>query len=459
MMNNTNITLNSQQKDALDKILLFAENGNDERMCVLEGYAGTGKTTLMRVLKEKYQGDIHFTATTNKAARVLRNMLKDFEVTTIHSKLGLVVKERDGKTKLTKGSAMRAPLNGLVVIDEASMIGEELYSMIHSEVRLNEGTKILFVMDPAQLPPVGEDGKMAVKEQNLETSELTEVMRQRDDNPILGVCSDLRPRALGGSNPYMPFLMAKKGNSAGVFIKPESSFMDGMKKCFSAASFDADFDKYRIVCYTNAAVAFYNNMIHNHRYPAGRWVELGEPIVFWQTVLYSNLIDPIEGISGDDVFLNTETEGVVIGLIEERINIGASPVLMNLEKQVKGLAEVLTHSWAVTVETTEGTLAKVRALSPAGERLLADYLKKLAAAVLKGESSWGLFYKVKGLFAHLRQPYAITAHKAQGSTFENVWVDVLNVWSNRDKSEAARCLYVACSRPTTNLVINASGER
>jgi exodeoxyribonuclease-5 len=51
----------------------------------------------------------------------------------------------------------------------------------------------------------------------------------------------------------------------------------------------------------------------------------------------------------------------------------------------------------------------------------------------------------------------MTAHKSQGSTFENVFVDVQNIWRNPNKEEAMQCLYVACSRASHHLILNASG--
>jgi exodeoxyribonuclease-5 len=64
---------------------------------------------------------------------------------------------------------------------------------------------------------------------------------------------------------------------------------------------------------------------------------------------------------------------------------------------------------------------------------------------------WKKFWEHKELFHDIKYAYALTAHRSQGSTYENVWVDYQDVLFNRNRKEAFQCLYVACSRPTTCL--------
>jgi len=55
------------------------------------------------------------------------------------------------------------------------------------------------------------------------------------------------------------------------------------------------------------------------------------------------------------------------------------------------------------------------------------------------------------LFHPVKYAYALTAHRSQGSTYENVWVDTSDILYNRERREAFQCLYTACSRPTKRL--------
>lgn len=94
----------------------------------------------------------HFTATTNKAVAALSDTIGPIaEVTTIHSLLGLVPYQ--GKLKQRRPSTVLP--NSIVVIDEASYIGEELAEFIATIV--NRVALLIFVGDSCQLPPVKDE--------------------------------------------------------------------------------------------------------------------------------------------------------------------------------------------------------------------------------------------------------------------------------------------------------------
>ena len=66
---------------------------------------------------------------------------------------------------------------------------------------------------------------------------------------------------------------------------------------------------------------------------------------------------------------------------------------------------------------------------------------------------WQKFWQHKELFHGVKYAYALTAHRSQGSTYQSVWVDYQDILLNRSRKEAFQCLYVACSRPTTQLIL------
>jgi hypothetical protein len=62
-------------------------------------------------------------------------------------------------------------------------------------------------------------------------------------------------------------------------------------------------------------------------------------------------------------------------------------------------------------------------------------------------AAWIQFWSLKGAFADIRYCHAITAHRSQGSTYAEVWVDGHDILANTmNKEEALKCLYVAVSR-------------
>jgi exodeoxyribonuclease V len=137
---------------------------------VLSGYAGTGKTTIARQIGYMFP-KAAFCAYTGKAAHVLREKGVP-NSQTIHS----LLYKLQGKDK--KGNPVFSLKNegqGLVIIDEYSMLDKALINDILSRCR-----RVLFLGDPAQLPPI-KDGKIQLESNYM----LTEIHRQALDNPIL----------------------------------------------------------------------------------------------------------------------------------------------------------------------------------------------------------------------------------------------------------------------------------
>ena len=150
--------------------------GRGEKLFRLFGYAGTGKTTLARHVAEGIDGDVLFAAFTGKAAAVMRD--KGCEnASTIHS---LIYRSKESKAEeptfvLNRASDVKKA--SLVIIDECSMVDEELGRDL-----MSFGVPVLVLGDPAQLPPVKGGGFFTESPPDIM---LTEVHRQAVDNPII----------------------------------------------------------------------------------------------------------------------------------------------------------------------------------------------------------------------------------------------------------------------------------
>jgi exodeoxyribonuclease V len=142
----------------------------------LFGYAGTGKTTLAKHIAEGVDGEVTFGAYTGKAALVLRTK-GCTDASTIHS---MIYRSREGDEngpQFVINRQSQAAKSDLIVIDECSMVDEELGRDL-----LSFGKPVLVLGDPAQLPPVKGGGFFTEAEPDVM---LTEVHRQAKDNPII----------------------------------------------------------------------------------------------------------------------------------------------------------------------------------------------------------------------------------------------------------------------------------
>lgn len=164
-----------EQSDAIDRVGRWLKAG-EPQVFRLFGYAGVGKTTLARHVAEGASGGAAFAAFTGKAAMVMR-AAGCVGATTIHALIYRANEGADGSPTFTlnvDGPAARA---GLIVIDECSMVDEELARDL-----LSFGKPILVLGDPFQLPPVKGGGYFTESPPDVM---LTEIHRQAADNPII----------------------------------------------------------------------------------------------------------------------------------------------------------------------------------------------------------------------------------------------------------------------------------
>jgi ATP-dependent exoDNAse (exonuclease V) alpha subunit len=264
----TEITLTPSQQSALDQINEWRRDERSTQTACLTGNAGTGKTTLMRLVVEAAtKAGVHsaVTAPTHKALGVLRDKLKDVPVTflTIQSLLGYRMSEQDdGTLHGTFGMGTENIRDyPFVVVDECSMLDRDLLSFL-GQVCPNY-TKVLFVGDPAQLPPVSEEGDEAGLSPVFEIVgtqfRLNEVVRQAADNPIIRIATGIR--AVQGSLARcsagdIASLAANSDGRAGMMRHHFESIVAAVAEEIRAGV-DA-----RVLCYTNKRVLAYNEAIH-----------------------------------------------------------------------------------------------------------------------------------------------------------------------------------------------------
>ena len=184
--------LSPQQDDALKAVADWLKRG-DSPLFRLFGYAGTGKTTLARYFAEGVDGTVQFAAFTGKAAQVMRAK-GAANAKTIHSLIyrprgeESVTDEVTGKTGMAPTFALNRQSDiaraKLVIVDECSMVGEELGRDL-----LSFGTPVLVLGDPGQLPPISGGGFFTDAEPDFL---LTEIHRQAAENPIVRMAMDVR---------------------------------------------------------------------------------------------------------------------------------------------------------------------------------------------------------------------------------------------------------------------------
>ena len=171
-----------QQDAALLAVSAWLKDRNGPQVFRLFGWAGTGKSTLAVHLAQDVK-TVKYAAFTGKAALVMRKRgCKGAQ--TIHSLIYTLVSEKEGEPRFIIDEESAAADADLIVIDEVSMVDEQLGKDL-----LSFGTKVLVLGDPFQLPPVQGAGFFTTEEPDIM---LTEIHRQAADNPIIRLSMSVR---------------------------------------------------------------------------------------------------------------------------------------------------------------------------------------------------------------------------------------------------------------------------
>jgi len=384
-----------------------------ERVFVLKGYSGTGKSTLTghliemvpnifktaRLLDPSFKEyEIDLTATTNKAAENLA-FISGMSVGTIHSYLGLMIR-KDFKTEETFLSRKKnSPdlYRKLLFIDEASFIDRDLLKFIF---QIMKDSKIVFMGDPAQLTPV-KSGSTPVFDAKWPGAELTQVMRQAEGNPIMDLSTKFRHTVNTGEffsftpdGYHIRHMSREEFNNlvAEEFGRPDWKFRDS-----------------KLLGWTNKCVINYNHAIREH---VG-----GTPEFQVGDYAICNSFVSTHGKS-----LKTD-QMVCITKISDPV----------IECDVLGRFYTLDGSITLFMPNTlEERNARIK-------RAKAEEDVYLLEAI---DRSW----------VDLRAAYACTVNKSQGSTFDKVFIDLDDIARCNSGDQIARMLYVGVSRARHHVV-------
>ncbi len=184
------LSFSPQQEQAIRAVKAWLADPNRKPFFYLAGYAGTGKTTLAKLLAAD-AGKVVFAAFTGKAALVLGGKGCS-PSSTIHSLIYQPKEDASGIVHFVLDLEGPASEADLIVVDEVSMVGPDLGKDL-----LKFGKPVLVLGDPAQLPPVGDEVGFFTK--NTPDFMLTDIHRQAADNPIIRMSMIVRE---GGKLPY-----------------------------------------------------------------------------------------------------------------------------------------------------------------------------------------------------------------------------------------------------------------
>lgn len=444
-----------KQDRALQMLATFILEGDKDRIFLLKGYAGTGKTTLLGTLISNLwhtKKKAILMAPTGRAAKVM-SAYTGTQAFTIHKQIYFPKKDRSGGVRFTLSPNRHR--NTLFIVDEASMIPDapssgpggaetslldDLMTYVYSGFRC----QLMLIGDTAQLPPVHLSLSPALQAETLEGPygktvaelELDEVMRQSEGSGILMNATHLR-EALA-REPVAPFAFSLQGYPDIVRLTDGYEIQDAISRAFD----EHGREETAVIVRSNKRANLYNENIRSRLLFLENEIAVGD----FMMVVKNNYF-----------WLKSTSEAGFIanGDILEILELFAIKELYGFRfAEVK--VRMVDYPKQEPFETVL-LLDTIKAESPSlsyedGNRLyqevMADYQHET--------SSYRKFMGVKNnpFFNALQVKfsYAITCHKSQGGQWETVFVEQPYLPGEPDR-EYLRWLYTAVTRARTCLYL------
>lgn len=429
-----------QQQLALDYCLPRILANQD---VALTGYAGTGKTTvsteLIKLLPSSW--NVTYCAYTNKAAQVIERMLAykglsvQCSVSTIHSLLKLNkqhVDKETGKRTFKKNyklhdEELKDYTRELLVIDEMGTVpNNEDAPLAYELIQLLE-TK-LFMGDPCQLPPVGEEFGMLFELMEDDTVQLTEVVRYG------GAILDAATRVRSAIKDYDAISDLDNDNdgSEGVFKLPNRVLKQKLIKYVKEDEFSVNKDFCKVITWTNEAMNYWNSLIRGIIY--GSLADTQRFIVGSRIVCLESATKKEDYSSphsrGQRVvkLMSASEEGVI-----ENVHVGVC--------DLSGYSEYEIKTYYLDVLTEYGRHVTLHVIHEDDEKRLIGILKDF-----QKRKNWRCYWELKDFFHNVNDAYSLTIQRMQGSTCRYVVLDTDNFNQARNIWHRNRMYYTGLTR-------------
>lgn len=465
------ITYNKEQQSAIINAVAFLKHNTDPtQYYVIEGKAGTGKTTIAKeILKEFEDEQIYVAAVSHKAKGVIKNSFgedargkKFFSIASLLGMKGI----NDNDTQTTKFQVgLKVPLldnpPALLVIDEASMITEDvLKKIIDINSNLSRPFQMLFLGDIGQIQPIRDEQSEFYRTHKDLLNKKSDIFNSKHKSKLI-----TRVRQ-GEANPILPYAdyfweNSQKENpelNPTQHIVRNNQITDKGSLLFSNS--EAEVLNSVIKAVKNAIEKGLTNHVKIVTYHVNEKTELNQKIheaLFGKDSDYSK---------GDMLILNSPYDLPDVNATMENSSEIQIKSIQDTDVDEFGVHTLYleTNGTAYTRTGNEQKDCVIQVVSRNDIGLYNQKLQELASQAKRQTNKalkrqmWRDFWEYKGRYADVDFGYAITAHKSQGSTYDIVVVDEKDIMgttatSNQEKSEL---IYTALTRPRKTAIVISS---
>lgn len=465
------ITYNKEQQSAIVNAVSFLKTNTDPtQYYVIEGKAGTGKTTIAKeILKEFEDEQIYVAAVSHKAKGVIKSSFGDdtrgkkfFSIAGLLGMKGI----NDNDTQTTKFQVgLKVPLldnpPALLVIDEASMITEDvLKKIIDINSSLSRPFQMLFLGDIGQIQPIRDEqsefyrthkdllNKKSDIFNSKHKSKLITRVRQGEANPILPYADYFWENSQKENpelNPTQHIVRNNQITDKGslLFSNSESEVLNSVIKAVKNAVEKGLTNHVKIVTYHVNEKTELNQKIHEALFGKDSDYSKGDMLILNSQYDLPDVNATMENSSEIQIKSIQDTDVDEFGVHTLYLETNGTAYTRTGNEQKDCVIQVVSRN---DIGLYNQKLQE-----------LASYAKRQTNRALK-KQAWSDFWEYKGRYADVDFGYAITAHKSQGSTYDIVVVDEKDIMgttatSNQEKSEL---IYTALTRPRKTAIVISS---
>lgn len=439
--------LGKEQLEALNTMEEFIKN--KEPVLVLSGSAGTGKTTILNEFIQYLDStDVSFVlcAPTHKAKLVMEEVT-GYGAITLHKLLSLspnieIFNLDYNDLKFESKGLDSIPTNGIVIIDEASMVNDDIYKLVTEVCKFNK-SKIIFIGDKCQLQPVN-NHNISLVFNNTNIITLNTIHRQAKDNGLIPILTKLR------ENPIKTFkpIYSEKVGSLYIYNKPKDFIITAVNSYKKAINVQ-DVTKVKLVAYTNARVRGLNNCIRKVL-----WNDKEEYHQFEFLTAYENFEFNREKFYNSSDYVITNVPRKVDKHIPYYLKLPGYELEL-YDKVYDTLLPVFILDRTINADYINSLSALIEDIRLSAIEAKTRYQKGKASML------WKKYFEIMKSFASpydimfdnrvikkktFDYGYASTVHKLQGSSIGEIFIDMTNLLSCPNRAELRQLQYVALSR-------------
>ena len=455
------------QLNVMGLLELFVKNPS-EKVFILKGYAGTGKTTLMSGFIKWLSENNHtysLLASTGRAAKILSDKTGN-EASTIHSLIYIFSNlDDDLETMVSKQESLaiddkgqislifdvkviESEIEKIYIVDEASMVADisdgggsfakfGTGELLKDLFAYDKKGKFVFVGDPCQLPPVGQNFSPALSKEYIEQTyslatrqiELTEIVRQASTNGIIR--ASLALRKLKSINPAVKFANFQMRGFTDVNM--HSSHVN-LINLYIRKIKEFGFEYSTMICQTNRHCSDLNNIIRTSLGKSSHILESGDILMVTQNNYLTRLVN------GDIVqVLQTGKREYRCGL--QFLNV---EILDFASKEIYNVMMVEDILYSISTNLN----------NKQHKDLMIDYYFRMKEIGILQKSQRFRDNMMEDPYLNALKAvygYALTCHKAQGGEWNEIFLYLDNKIHGIPKPGIYQWMYTAVTRAKSTL--------